>query len=377
MKVGVDARNVTDRTSGLNDYVRNLLAELSKQDLELVVYCQEAYAANLPGIARKDLRFVPFDTAFLSGKNATYEKDRFAAVIERDRPDAFHNPFGFGLPPALSIPTVLTVHDLIPLRGEDELSGQQVATFKESFGRSLDNADSVVCITEFTKRELSALCPDFPASKVSVIHNGFDSLTPPKSHDQFLKLQKRYAITEPFVLYVGSGTRRKNLPMLAESFLKIADSIPHQLVLISKFDRPETLKTRKVVESAFAAAGKSDRLVCTGYVDDVDKTVLLNEADFFVYPSRYEGFGLPLLEAMSLGRAVVCSDILPFREVAGDAAEFTDPGDPDSIAAAMRRLATDETRRRELERLGKRRTKRFSWEKMGREYLQAYRTLAR
>ena len=172
----------------------------------------------------------------------------------------------------------------------------------------------------------------------------------------------------PFILAVGVLQPRKNLARLVEAFAAVARSIPHQLVLVGKEGW-----AHDELQATIARAGLGSRIVFTGYVPDADLPGFYNAADVFVYPSLYEGFGLPPLEAMQCGTPVIAGDTSSLPEVVGDAGILVDPRDTGKIAAALADLLRDERERARLRELGFERAKRFSWEETARQTVEVYR----
>lgn len=380
MKIGIDARIVTNRNSGLVNYVKNLITHLStRKNIQLYLYCNARYQEvfsflkNYPNV---HLRDVYFNNQFLHFTNFIYEQVFFAKIINRDNLDLFHNPFGYGLPNGIKTKKILlTIHDVIPLYDYDELSFLQKQIYKLSLGISIKLASEIVAISNFTKREILQKNSNVDESKIKVIHNGFDDLGKTVNLNQiFADLKRKFALPVYYILYVGSATKRKNLLNLAKAFiiLKKTHSIPHQLVFVSKMDRKETRIVYDKIKIELTEAGIKKEVVFTGYLEDNQKAAMINSCDFFISPSLYEGFGLPLLEAMSFGKAVLCSNIPPFKEICKDAACYFDPSDIDSICKSMAMLINDEQLKARIGQAGKIRSKLFSWEKMVDEYEKVY-----
>ena len=204
--------------------------------------------------------------------------------------------------------------------------------------------------------------------KIRVIHLGRDETLAPVPDAQVLaEVQARYGITAHYVLYVGTLQPRKNLARVIEAFARAAAAPAFagiQLVLAGK--------KGWLYDDLFAQVermGLAGRVLFPGYVDDADLPALLSGALAFVFPSLYEGFGIPVLEAGACGVPVITSNTSSLPEVAGDAALLVDPHDVDAIAEAMTRLVTDAALRTELSRRGLANVQRFSWEKCARETL--------
>lgn len=385
MKIGIDARNVTDRNSGLVNYVKNLTLNLLKKDHtnNFFLFVNKKYSKHISDIFKeyKNVQIIEmeYNSSFLSLKNLIFEQIYFGNLINQCDLDIFHNPTGFGIPKNLSCKRiVLTIHDLIPLSDYDELSLLQKLIYRISFGISLKKCTKIVCISQFTKNELLKITSPNLDKKISVIHDGYDDLNLHQDNlDGFLDLKKKHNIDSDYVLYLGSGTKRKNLVNLIKAFvlLKKQENILEKLVISSKFDRKATQKTYKQIYQILEDAHLLDSVIFTGYLSDIEKGILLQKNKVFVYPSVYEGFGLPILEAMAFAKPIACSDIPPFREICGDNAQYFDPYDFKDMARNILKVLRDEDLIEKLSNHSEDRTRLFSWKIMVDEYLKLYKDL--
>jgi glycosyltransferase involved in cell wall biosynthesis len=380
IRLGIDARIVKDKPSGLVSYVKNLIGKLIQDNsFELFIFGQTKYQSVFAEfLTKKNVHFVPvyFDSHFLSLKNFLYEYLSLHTIIHSYALDLFHNPFGYGVPPFLNGKVILTVHDVIPLYSYDKLTFLQTAIYKKSLAISTRKASHIVSISQFTKKDLLKNYPALEGKPVSVIHNGFDNLTTHTDDNAlFAKLKNTYSLPEKYIIYLGSGTDRKNLVRLTEGFImwkkKYRES--HKLVLISKFNRPETAVTLEKIHSLVAGEHLSNEIIHIQYVNNQEKAVLLSNADLFIYPSIYEGFGLPLLEAASCNVPICCSDMAVFHEVCGDGAIYFNPFDAHSISQAINSGITDTALRTRMIRRAQERIALFSWSKMTSEYITLYK----
>jgi len=211
---------------------------------------------------------------------------------------------------------------------------------------------------------------------VHVVYLGRDeALAPVRDPAELARVRARYGIGERYLLYVGTLQPRKNLARLVDAFTRLAGDpalTGVQLVLAGK---PGWLADD--LAPRVARLGLAGRVLFPGYIADADLPALLSGALAFAFPSLYEGFGIPVLEAQSCGVPVMTSNNSSLPEVAGDAALLVDPHDVDAIAEAMRRLVTDDALRAELVRRGFENVKRFSWEKCARETLAVLEGVSR
>jgi len=179
---------------------------------------------------------------------------------------------------------------------------------------------------------------------------------------------KRYVIERPYILYVGSLEKRKNLPRLLEAYAYLRETLPGWKLVIVGGRKWKSDPIYKAVQRL----GLEPHVIFTGFVAEEDLPALYNGADLFVFPSLYEGFGLPVLEAMACGTPVVTSNTSSLPEVAGEAALLVAPTDVKAIAAAMQRVLSEPDLAAELRRRGLERASQFSWERTARETLAVY-----
>lgn len=386
MKIGIDARNVTDRNSGLVNYVKNLTQNLLKKDHtnDYFLFINKKYSKHIYNLFKEyknvQLIEVEYDNNFLSLKNLIFEQINFGNLINDCDLDIFHNPSGFGIPRNLSCKRiVLTIHDLIPLSDYDELDFLQKSIYKISLNISLKKCTKIVCISQFTKNELLKYTSSDLDKKISVIYDGYDDLNLHQDNrDVFSNLKKKHNIDSDYVLYLGSGTKRKNLVNLIKAFvlLKKQNSILEKLVISSKFDRKATQKTYIQIHEILQEEHLLDDVIFTGYLSDIEKGTLLQKCKIFIYPSVYEGFGLPILEAMAFQKPIACSDIPPFREICADIAQYFDPYDYKNMASNISNVLKDEILIKKLSNHSEDRRKLFSWDIMVEEYIKLYKDMS-
>jgi glycosyltransferase involved in cell wall biosynthesis len=181
-------------------------------------------------------------------------------------------------------------------------------------------------------------------------------------------LRRRLGLDGPYLLGLGTVEPRKDLPTLVRAYASLAGELPHRLVLAGLAGWGQG-----ALAAAVADSGVADRVLLCGYLPEADKAALFTGADVFAYPSRYEGFGLPVLEAMACGTPVVTTTGGSLPEVAGDAALLVEPGDPDALAAALAKLAGDPSARQAAATRGRARAAEFTWDGCAAETVAAYR----
>jgi glycosyltransferase involved in cell wall biosynthesis len=287
--------------------------------------------------------------------------DRFFAGV-----DLFHATEHL-LPRFSSVRTVFTLHDLIFLFHPETHKPLNRWFLTLMMPRFLRAADAVIAVSECTKRDAIRFYR-IPEEKITVIYEGVNPRFRPASPETIAAVRARYNLPEHFILYVGTIEPRKNLTALLEAFHHLLATHDLRLVIVGKKGWLYEGFFRRLRE-----LGLGDRVIFTGYVPDEDLPAIYSAADLFVFPSLYEGFGLPVLEAMACGTPVICSNTSSLPEVAGDAAFLVDPTDVCSLAGAMEQALTDEHLRSELMAKGLERARWFTWEKAAAKTLEVYR----
>ncbi|MFN7952589.1 MAG: glycosyltransferase [bacterium] len=302
-----------------------------------------------------------------------------ARALERDCP-IYHatSPFEWEVWVPLDVPhvrVVATVYDLIPHLFPHEYLAGASPRFRFEYERilaGLKRADRLLAISECTKRDLVRSL-DIPPERVHVIWAAADErFRPIENPDPDGSIRARWGVGERFVLYTGGYDFRKNFERLFEAFSAAAARRTHKLVVVCRLSDDERRRVRAMAE----AVGLGDELVLTGFVPDDDQVRLYNLASLLVFPSRYEGFGLPVLEAMRCGTPVICSSVSSMPEIAGDAAELVDPLDPAAMRAALDGVLGNRERAAELSARGRRQADKFTWDAVARATAEVYRELA-
>lgn len=266
--------------------------------------------------------------------------------------------------------SVITVHDIAFVFFPEGFSPLLRLWLNLATRLGAARANKMIAVSEATRQDLIAYYK-IPPEKIVVVHHGVHRRfrpIQPSEQSTLDAIRWKYRLQRPYLLCIGTLQRRKNIPRLLHAFylLKEKRHLPHQLVLIGQ--RTPDLPEQEIFTMIHRLALEQD-VVWMGYVDREDLPILLNGADIFVLPSLYEGFGMPLLEAMACGIPVACSNVSSFPEVVGDAGLLFDPYNIDSIAAALYQGLTDEACRTSLISRGLRRAAQFSWETTARKTL--------
>lgn len=266
---------------------------------------------------------------------------------------------------------ISTVHDLSPILFPDLHTQQSRTRFERQIGYVQEQADLIIAVSEHTKCDVINTL-GISAERIRVVHNAPNPNCRLVHDDGMIdQALQRYGIPEQgYILHVGTLEPRKNLVRLIDAYAALlghfGDELPHLVLAGGKGWLYEAIFRR--VEHL----GLERKIIFTGFVADEDLPLLFNGAMFFVYPSLYEGFGIPVLEAMACGLPVITSNISSLPEVAGDAGVLVDPMDTEALSAAMITLLEDAEQRVDLRSAGLARAALFSWQRTARETLAAY-----
>ena len=285
--------------------------------------------------------------------------------------DVYHATNYF-LPPTRSARRVVTIYDLSFLSMPEHSSPKITHVFAKGVRRFAQQADAVLTCSQATKSDVVRLL-DVSADRVAVAYGAVDEACVALERDAASeRVAERFGVRRPFILFVSTIEPRKNVPALLRAFGRLAREIPHDLVLAG----PKGWQAEAIFRE-IDALHLEDRVILTGFITDrADLAALYSAADLFAFPSLYEGFGLPVLEAMTCGCPVVTADNSSLPEVAGEAALLVDARDVPAIASAMRRVLEDDALRQAMVARGFAQATRFSWEACARRTLEVYKDLA-
>jgi glycosyltransferase involved in cell wall biosynthesis len=297
-----------------------------------------------------------------------WEQSVLPLELLRERADLLH-ALGFVSPFAWRGRTVVTVYDLSFLRFPETFNRGNRVYLSTFTPPSLRRADRVITISEDARRDVIELCGVAP-ERVTPILLAADERFRPAPTPEVEAFRARHGLPERFVLYLGTLQPRKNVETLVRAYalLRERGSDDHVLVLAG----PRGWQYEPIYELVHQL-GLSASVKLPGFVPDDQQALWYSSAAVFAFPSRYEGFGLPLLEAMACGAPVVSSSASSLPEVVGDAGLLVDPADVEGWTSALCQLLEDEPRRRELSAAGQARARRFSWRRLALETVQVYR----
>ena len=364
MRIAIDARKLHD--FGIGTYIRNLLRHLSRIDQanEYVLLCHE------PDMGVAATLGPNFRAVLERARNySVVEQVHVPWVLMREKPDVYHAPH-YVLPVAVRCRSVVTIHDCIHLMFPQYLPNRAAHAYaRGAMWSAARRSDRILTVSEASKRDILHFF-NVPPEKIAVVYNAIDERFWIEPHEEEVeRVRERFQLHQRFVLYVGGIKPHKNLVRLIEAFAELRKGEFEELKLLIIGDEISKLPAlRRAVHSH--KLHKHVRFL--GFLPDETLAALYRLAAVFVFPSLYEGFGLPPLEAMASGTPVVTSNVSSLPEVTGDAAVLVDPHDARSIEHGIRRVLTDPALAAEMRQRGLMRAREFSWERSVRRTLEVY-----
>jgi glycosyltransferase involved in cell wall biosynthesis len=366
MRFAVDAHAIGRHLTGNEVYIRSLLNAFAGLDR------RSEFLAYVTGEAAESVSPQRFQVRQVSANPFIRLGFDLPRQLRLDRPDLLH--VQYTAPILCPVPTVVSVHDVSFLEHPEYFTRSRAKQLQLTVARTVKRATRILTGSQFA-RDSILRAYDVLEDKVVVVPDAASpSFRPVNRAAAVQKVQSRFPVKGPFVLCVGDLQPRKNQIGLIQAFTKLMRANPqwkHQLVLAGK----DTWFGGRVREAA-KESGMAGRILFTGFVIDDDLLQLYNACDCFAFPSFYEGFGIPVLEAMACGRAVVCSNVSSIPEVADGAALLFDPANNDEIARALADVLRDSELRARMERLGLKRAAFFSWQKTAQMTLEVYEEVA-
>jgi glycosyltransferase involved in cell wall biosynthesis len=366
MKIAIDVHSLGTQSGGNETYCRQLLRGLADSPggnrYELLY--THAVALRQEGVGDPPFHFTPIQ------KNPVV---RICAglplLLARIKPDVFHAQYV--LPPFVKTRTVLAIHDLAHEHFPEFFHPVEALRMKKLVRWSAKRASHIMTISEFSAADIARRF-DLPREKITVAHLAASPDFHPRDKGQSQEhLARKYSLSFPFILYVGRIQARKNLLRLVEAYARLRkQGLDAKLVLVGKKDWQSGQLLEKIKQLAL-----QDSVVFPGFVPFDDLPIFYNAAEVFVFPSFFEGFGLPVAESMASGIPTITSFGSSLEEVAGDGALLIDPGDTDSITDALGKVLGDPGLRQDLAVRGLNRSKEFTAGNLAEKALAVYRSL--
>lgn len=362
IRLGFDARMITN--SGIGRYIQSLLPRLHAHGVDVVAWMLPEHARDprweMPGVERREL-----DAKIFSIR----EQGAIAQAAREARVDLLHVPH-LNAPLLSPVPMIVTIHDLIPFHYPEAIAARLGGLYFQAMARLVPRrARRVLTVSEHTRSDLIRLVGANPLTIEAIPLGVDDHFADPASPEARRIVRERFGLEGRTLLYAGQWKGYKNLALLLDVLERLdAARFPDlRLVLVGKED------PRVPLREELAKRGLTDRVVITGFLDEAELVALYQEATVFLFPSRYEGFGLPPLEAMAAGLPVIASDRASIPEVVGAAGLILSPDSVLEWQRAVESLCTDAARRQALSTAGRARAAAFRWERVAERTVNAYR----
>lgn len=371
MKIAIDTRSATlHQGTGIGTYTNNLISELislNSKD-EFTLFCTGKFNENFN---KKNTNIV-----FSSGRHGGfYEKYYIPSVINKIHTDLYHIPQnGIGFNFDTQIPTVVTIHDLIPYIMPETVGKSYLERFLRDMPNIISNSCGILTVSEYSKKDILKFFSFYPKDKIFVTPLAANINFKPLDKSECKSyVDKTYGVKDPYILYIGGFSLRKNVLGLIKAFSKVYTALnkPYKLLLGGPL-KDEGEKLLEYVKEN----NLEDRIVFCGYLKDKILPILYSGCEAFVYPSFYEGFGLPPLEAMSCKAPVITSSLTSIPEVTGDSAILINPNNVDELETALVKLLNDGNLKAILSQKGYLRSLEFNWRKTAKNTMKAYEKLA-
>jgi glycosyltransferase involved in cell wall biosynthesis len=367
MKIAIDVHSLGTQSGGNETYCRQLLRGLAQSPgtNQYELFYTHSAALSQEGVGSPPFNFIPIP------KNPIV---RICAVLPRllarMKPDIFHGQYV--LPPFVETKAVLAIHDLAHEHFPEFFHPVEALRMKTLVRWSAKRASHIMTISEFSAADIARRF-DLPRERITVAHLAASPDFHPRDKAQSQEyLARKYGLTVPLILYVGRIQARKNLPRLVEAYARLRkQGLDAKLVLVGKKDWQSEQLLEKIKE-----LGLQDSVIFPGFVPFDDLPIFYNAAEVFVFPSFFEGFGLPVVESMASGVPTITSFGSSLEEVAGDGALLIDPCDTQSITDALGKVLGDPGLRRDLAMRGLKRSKNFTTGNLAEKALEVYRSLA-
>lgn len=363
-----------EQHSGVQYSIENLVQGLLQEDLrdyEIEILVSHFYQSPFPESNHLKIRRLNsnFDSRF---HRVFFEHFLLGTYLKKHKFDIYHSP-GYILPYFLGAKKVVTIHDLIALDFPELCQYETALYFRLTLPASIERADKIITVSNTVKNDILNRFPKISEDKISVIYPGvharFHTVHNPSA---ITNIREIYNLPDEYFLFVGNLEPKKNVESIIGAFKKLKSdkALNHKLVIIGKLG----WKYKSIMQSIENSRLKKE-IMLLGYVNEVHLPTIYSLASMLVFPSLYEGFGIPVIEAMQCGCPVIVSDRGALPEISGDVAKQVNPYDLNDIAEAMYLIANNDALKQNMIRAGVEWVQRFSWQKSARETLKVYSNL--
>lgn len=397
MKIGIDCRTILNpekgEAAGVGHYtyqlVRHLL-EIDKDNFYVLFFDRDVVNRRLSKFKKEnvEIKFFPF-VQYKKFLPQSYSNFLASAFLAKEELDIFHSPTA-NLPSSYSYPSIITIHDLAVYKFPELYSEKERKFLYSTISSAVKQAEKIIAVSQSTKKDIQDIF-SVESKNIKLIYHGIDKRFFGQVHSaEVEKVKTKLGIAANYILFLGTIDSRKNIFRIIESYERLRDKLielpqaslaeeqaninhllsKYQLVLAGRPGNQYDQIFKRISDSRY-----KDDILLPGYINPEDLDPLFQGAKFFIFPSLYEGFGLPILEAMADGIPVITSNISSMPEIAKGRAILVDPFNVSEIAQAMSDLLTDAHLWRDLSRSGGERAKEFSWENTAKETLKFYKEI--
>ena len=384
MRIGINALFLQKPATGMGQHLLHLLQGLDSLDdkdqqyMLLAPRFRRAYTVRAPQLSDRFREVEVVSALARLGENVEqvwWEQVGIVLAGMREKIDLLHCPY-WSSPLWSPWPTVVTVHDVIQFVLPEYAWRKISRVYFGLVSAGARRAQAVITVSECSKQDIMKIIGLGP-ERIHVIGNAVDaSLYPVRDAWLLASVRERYGIAPRFVLYFGGFDMRKNVPRLIEAYARLPEALrrEYQLVIAGRYQHlghPLYPDPRQTVRRL----GLEGNVIFTGQIREQDKAPLYSAATVFAFPSLYEGFGMPVLEAMACGTPVVTSNVSALPEVAGDAGLLVNPYASEAIGEALAELLESAARREDLSRRGLERARRFTWPQVAEQTVRVYKQI--
>jgi glycosyltransferase involved in cell wall biosynthesis len=368
MKVGIDGRAAKwYRGTGIGTYTYQLISCLNEIDKinEYMLFMPESSTCDISFNRNFQIRNITE-----GNKSNFWDEVNIPNILMDKDIELYHVPQnGVGLPLDKNCPFVITLHDVIPYKMPETVGETFLRIFNEEMPHIVSRCDGIITVSEFSKEDIAKTF-NFPKEKIFVTHLAAENIYRPLNKKECSELIKsRYGIDGDYILYVGGFSPRKNIVGLIEAFSKLIANYKKDIKLVIAGKQG---KSYSIYKKRTQDLGVEDSVIFPGFIEIEHLPHLYNASKLLVYPSFYEGFGLPPVEAMACGTPVITSNVTSIPEVLGDSAIFINPHDDDALCSSIYNVLSNTELSDQLTIKGLVRSSELSWNKTARNTLIAY-----
>lgn len=381
MKVVFDFRKYDGVVGGVEQGVIQIVKYITGIGHSVVILCKRNRIEQVKNIFTegKHLTIIPMDVTShaMSLKNSIIDSSTIQEIALSEKADIIHFFYNWSFPFRKKAPSVLTVHDVIPFTFREAMGlYRNIFLYKPGIKMACRLNDIIATVSVFSKQDIAKKV-GVPHDKIRVIPNGLREQNP-KDPSLEEELKNRFEIKDTFILNVGGIHERKNIVRLIHAFAGLVNLNGYSgkmLITGSVSGAPYQNKMKSICDASVRETGMENRIIFTDFISEKELDSLFRMADFLIYPSLYEGFGIPVLEAMRMGLPVITSNTTAMPEVAGDAAYLVDPTNIEEMTSVMSELLQNRQRQEDMIEKGLERARSYTWQNVSESYLKLYQEI--